>query len=251
MNFGSQLYVKLDKIKQFPQRIIDSARWIYSPEYADALRKIMESIGPFIAEEPIGFLFPLLIECTDIAIRRRFIEHVPDLIHQLDQKKPQLNREYMHSPDGQKLLKNVLRNMIQETNEEKIKYLKQFLVTGYTRKDTDLELTNMFFKILIDMEPIHIKLLGVLKNPREIIFNVADTRRETPRPENDRPYGKDDCVVCWSEDKYDDLNQFYLQSDLTVYSNAHNDLVIWNILKAKIVKFFIHFHPDIVKSKSS
>ncbi len=231
-------------VKQLRQKINESVEWMYSTEWVALSQKIIESIGPLIVGDPMGFIFPLLVECTDIVARERFIKHVPDLMDRLERKNSLLNLEYIHSPEGQKLLKETLRKMIQETNEDKIEYLKQFLVTGYTSKNTDSELTNMFFKILINMEPIHIKLLTVLKNPREIILSIANGRKNKPRSEDDRPYGKNDCAVYWSEDKYDDLNQFYLVSNLTVYSNAHNDLVTWNILKAKIVKFWLYFDPN-------
>ena len=91
------------------------------------------------------------------------------------------------------------------------------------------------------MEPIHIKLLAFLKNPKEIMLDVANERKKIPRPIENRPYGKKDCVVFWSEDNYDDLNQFYLHSDPVVYSNAHKDLVTWNILDAKLLKFWLYF----------
>lgn len=234
----------LEVSRQLRQKIDESVEWLYSTEWAGVSQKIIGSMGLFVVGDPIGFIFPLVVECTDIAVRKRFTKHVPDLMDSLEQKRSQLNLKYVHSSEGQKLLKDTLRTMIQETNEEKIKYLKQFLVTRYTSKNTDSELANMFFKILINMEPIHINLLAVLKNPREIILSIANKRKNNPRPEDDRPYGKHDCAVYWSEDKYDDLNQFYLASNLAVYSNAHNDLVTWNILKAKIPKFLLYFDPD-------
>ena len=225
---------------QLRKKISNTTAWIYSSE-GKLLTKIIASIGSFVVGDPTGFVLPFILESSDVVIRKRFLKHFPDLANRLEQNSSHLNHNYIKSSEGQKLLKDTFRKIIQETNDEKIEYLKKFLLTSYSDKKSDYELINTFFKILTNMEPIHIKLLTVLKNPKEILINVANERKKNPRPVERRPHGKNDCVVYWSEDRNDDLNLFYLHSDPVVYSNAHKDFVTWNILETKFHKFWLYF----------
>ena len=231
----------LENIKsQLREKISNTGTWIYSSE-GKLVTKIIASIGSFVVGDPTGFVLPFILESSDVVIRKRFLKHFPDLVNRLEQNRERLNHNYLKSSEGQKMLKDTLRSIIQETNEEKIEYLKKFLLTSYTTKKPNSELINTFFRILINMEPIHIKLLTVLKNPKEIMIYVANERKKNPRPVESRPHGKNDCAVYWSENKYDDLNNFYLHSDPVVYSNAHKDLVTWNILETKFHMFWLYF----------
>lgn len=225
---------------QLREKISNTTTWIYSSE-GKSLTKIIASIASFVVGDPTGFVLPFIIESSDIIVRRRFLKHSSDLVNRLEENREHLNLNYVMSPEGQKMLKDTLRNIIQESNEEKIEYLKKFLLTSYSDKKPNSELINTFFRILTNMEPIHIKLLTVLKNPKEIMMYVANERKKNPRPVEKRPHGKAECVSYWSENEYDDLNNFYLHSDLVVYSNAHKDLVTWNILETKFHVFWLYF----------
>lgn len=221
--------------------------WLETEE-GKLLSKGIAILSPIIVGDPIGFLFPFIIESADTVIRKKFLNHLNDIANKLESEKPNLNIDFIKSEEGQKLLKDTFRKIIQDSNEEKITYLKKFLLSSYSDKKPDAELTNTLFKILSNMEPIHIKLLTILKNPKEILIHVANEREKNPRPIGKRPHGKLDSAEYWSEDEYDDLNNFYLHSELIVYSNAHKDLVTWNILETKFHKFWLYFDKGTFES---
>lgn len=223
---------------QLKDKLQTSLFWLNTTE-GDILSKGIKILSSFIVGQPIGFLLSFIIECADSTIRKEFLPNLLDVANRLENEKS-LNKNFIQSPEGQKLLKDTLRKIIQETNQEKIEYLKRFLITTYSDKTPDSELINIFFKILTSMEPTHIKLLTILKNPKEIITKVANERKKNPRLEGERPYGKNNHSVYFTEDHNDDLNNFYLHIDPVIYSNAHKDLVTWNILEIKIRKFWLY-----------
>jgi len=171
------------------------------------------------------------------------LKHIPDLANKMEAIGI-LNQKYVESEEGRKLLKDTMKQIIHETNEDKIEYLKQFLVKSYSNENTNTERITNYFKILSNMEPIHMKLLSVMRNPREIILAVCEQRKQNPRPEGKRPYGKLDSATFWEDDGRDDLNEFYLQSDPLVYINGCQDLITWNIIKSRFIHFWLYFQPS-------
>lgn len=214
--------------------------WLDTDDGEILLRGI-ETLSPFIINDPIGLFAPFILELADKTVRKPFLKNLTNIGDEMTREKSNLNMEFIQSHEGQKLLKDTLRRITQETNEEKVEYLKKFLLNSYSDKKPNSELIDTFFGILTNMKPIHIKLLTILKNPKEVIIQISNERKKQPRPIEDRHYGKKDCVVCWSEDSDDDLNNFYVKTDPVIYSNAHKDLVTWNILENKIPKFWIYF----------
>lgn len=205
------------------------------------LFKGLSTISPYIVGSPIGFLFPFILESADMIVRQRFLKNLSDIGDQFDHEKSNLNIDFIKDQKGQQLLKDTFRKIIQENNEEKIEYLKKFLITAYSDKKPNSELTNAFFKILVDMEPIHIKLLTILKNPEEILLKIAEQRKQNPRPIAERKYGKSEYVLYWEDSGLDDINEFYLQANPIVYHNALKDLEKWNILQTVFIRHWIYF----------
>lgn len=226
---------------QIKDKIQQAGSWIFSAD-GKTIIKITSMLSSLAILEPIGFLIPLIIDASDIVVRKRFLKHLPDLASKISHI-DNLNHVFADSEKGQKLLKDTMKQIIHETNEEKIEYLKQFLVKTYSDEHTDVERVTNFFKILSNMEPIHMKLLSVIKNPREIILEVCEQRKQNPRPEGKRPYGKLDSATFWEDDGRDDLNEFYLHSDPLVYTNGHKDLINWNIIESKFIHFWLYFQP--------
>lgn len=226
---------------QIKAKIQQAGSWIYSVD-GKTIIKITSALSSLAIVEPIGFLIPLIIDASDIVIRKRFLKHLPDLASRISTI-DNLNHQFAESEQGQKLLKDTMKKIIHETNEAKIEYLKQFLVKSYSDKNSDAERVTNFFKILSNMEPIHMKLLSVLRNSRDIMVTVSEQRRQNPRPEEKRPHGKSDSATFWKEDGIDDLNEFYLHSDPLVYINGHKDLVTWNIIANQFHHFWLYFHP--------
>lgn len=231
---------KLDE--QIKDKIQQAGSWIYSVD-GKTIIKITSALSSLAIAEPIGFLIPLIIDASDIVVRKRFLKHLPDLASRISNI-DNLNFQFAESEKAQKLLKDALKQIIHETDEEKIEYLKQFLVKTYSDENPNTERVTNFFKILSNMEPIHMKLLSVMKDPRKIILDVCEQRKQNPRPEGKTPYGKLDSATFWEEDGNDDLNEFYLHSDHLVYINGLKDLVTWNIIVNKFHHFWLYFQPS-------
>ncbi len=231
------IIAKLDG--QIKDKIQQAGSWIYSVD-GKIIIKITSALSSLAIVEPIGFLIPLIIDASDIVIRKKFLKHLPDLASRISAI-DNLNHRFAESEQVQKLLKDTMKEIIHETNEGKIEYLKQFLVKSYSDENSDTERVTNFFKILLNMEPIHMKLLSVLRNPRDIMVEVSKQRIQNPRPEEKRPYGKSDSATFWKEDGIDDLNEFYLHSDPLVYINGHKDLVTWNIIANQFRHFWLYF----------
>lgn len=229
-------------LELFKEKTQKAFSWITSEE-SKIIVKIIASLTSSSIGDPTGLVIPLILDCADSLVRKRFLKHIPDLTQKIEAINT-LNLKYVESEEGRKLLKDTMKQIIHETNEDKIGYLKQFLVKSYSEKNTDSERVTNFFKILSNMEPIHMKLLRVLKNPREIILEVCEQRKQNPRPEGKRPYGKLDSATFWEDHGMDDLNEFYLHSDPLVYVNGHKDLVTWNIIEAKFHHFWLYFQPS-------
>lgn len=231
---------KLDD--QIKNKIQQAGSWIYSVD-GKTIIKITSMLSSLAILEPIGFLIPLIIDASDIVVRKRFLKHLPDLASKISNI-DNLNFQFAESEEGQKLLKDTMKQIIHETNEDKIEYLKQFLVKTYSDENSNTERITNYLKILANMEPIHMKLLSVMRNPREIILDVCEQRKQNPRPEGKRPYGKLDSATFWEDDGKDDLNEFYLHSDSIVYTNGLKDLVTWNIIKTKFIHFWLYFQDS-------
>lgn len=236
----------MDEVKSLAIKIKDKTNELgiqVKQEVFDVLSKSVQFLPSVVGNELVLATFvPMIPSLIYDSVKSAIFEkHIPDLGKRLFDEKENLNKDFINSPFGKKLFKDIIGEILEQTNEEKIEYLKKFLVTSYSDKKSDSELIKAFFKILTNMEPIHIKLLTILKNPKEIMTQVANERKKNPRPVEERHYGKKDGAVYWTEDLDDDLNNFYLHTEPVIYSNAHKDLVTWNILETKLHKFWLYF----------
>jgi len=224
---------------ELKKKLSQAGSWIFS---SDGLKisKIIASLGSFVVGEPIGFLLPFIIESSDIVIRKRFLKHFPDLVDKLQKNKDKMNLEFVRGEIGQELLRETIQKMIHETNEEKISHLKSFLINAYS-KDSDEEIIKNCQKILLNMDPIHIKILSILRNPEKILRDVAEKRKQNPRSENELRYGKHQYVLYWEPLADDDINTYYLKTNPMLYENSLKDLVTWNILETVFHKRWLYF----------
>jgi len=60
--------------------------WLDSQE-GKIISKTIASLASFAAGDPTGIVFPLILECADSSIRKRFLKHIPDLINRLENKR--------------------------------------------------------------------------------------------------------------------------------------------------------------------
>lgn len=222
------------------EKIKTSLNWMKGEE-GKILTRGISVISPFIVGEPIGFFLPFILQSANVIIRKRLLKHIPDLANKLQENKEKLHLEFIQGEIGQKLLRDTIQQIIHETNEEKINHLKSFLINAYS-DDGDKEVILSCQKAFLNMEPIHIKLLSIIKNPKEILREVAEKRKKEPRKLDEMRYGKLDYVLYWEPlASDDDINKFYLHADPILYQNGLKDLVTWNILETVFYKKWLYF----------
>jgi hypothetical protein len=92
-------------------------------------------------------MIPSLIADT---LKRELLEkHVPDLGERLKENYSQLNHEFIKTPEGRKLFKETVTQILEETNEEKIEFLKKFLLRSYLVENPDFERIRKYMKCQI------------------------------------------------------------------------------------------------------
>lgn len=192
--------------------------WLDSQE-GKIISKTITSLASFAAGDPTGMVFPLILECADSSVRKRFLKHVPDLINRLEDKKSQINYEFLKNEKGQRLLKETLREIIKEEEEEKIEALKRFLVSTVIKQNVDELRTTKYHKLLVQMDSAHIQILGVMTEPQTAIKKIIS---EKPKQENN-----DQLFIP------DDFNKYFLKMEESIFKSSVNDLKNWDLISHK------------------
>lgn len=132
------------------------------------------TISPYIVGNPLGFLFPFIIESADMVVRQRFLKHLSDIGNKLKDKTPDLDMDFIQTLEGQQLLKDTFRMLIQENHDEKIEFLKKFLINSYIQSDLKEETKRQFLITLSSLSPTELILLRILFNPQTYIEEIVE-----------------------------------------------------------------------------
>lgn len=127
--------------------------------------------------QPFGIVFPMVMQCSDYLIRERFLKHFPDLVTKLAAEKSRINEEFLKSPEARELLRDVLGEIIKQTDEEKIEYLKKFLLNSYAMVDMNYQEINEFLEILKSFQPTQLQILNILVNPQVTVEKIIEKWR--------------------------------------------------------------------------
>lgn len=187
-------------------------------------RHVMRSvamIGSFALGDPTGFILPMIIETADVTIRNRFIKHVPELVNTLESNRNTLNMEFVKTDLGQKLLRDSIRNIINETEEEKIQYVKNFLLNSYQQENPDDVFIRTCFSLLSRMDSIHLQVLSTFSNPKQPLEKICHEKINNYVELT----GYDYMINLWT-----DWNPYYFKIDSEIYKNIIDELINWNIL---------------------
>jgi len=191
----------------------DAFLWINTSE-GKIITKTIASLTSYVVGDPTGMLFPTILECADYTIRKRFTKHIPDLVQKLEENKMNLNEKFIKSEFAQTLLRETIKEIVNEPDEEKIKTLKQFLVSAYVQEDPKEAVLRNYKKILLEMDGMHIQILSVLSNPQKISLDIIKkTLSES----------KDSFKIA------ENYNQF-LKMNNTLFTKSIRDLSNWAIL---------------------
>jgi len=190
----------------------------------EAGRHVMRSvamIGSFALGDPTGFILPMIVETADITVRKRFIKHVPELVNTLESNRDHLNFEFIKTDLGQKILRDSISNIINETEEEKIQFMKNFLLHSYKQENPDDVFIRTCFSLLSRMDSVHLQILSTFSNPKIPLEKVCHEKINN-YVENT---GYDYTINLWT-----DWNPYYFKIDPEVYNNILKELLNWNIL---------------------
>lgn len=149
--------------------------WIHTDE-GQIIVNVIQSLSSYAVGNPIGLLTPSIIQSADLMIRKRFLKRVPNLMDKLDKVSPQINEDFLKSDTGQNLLRQTLTKLIEEENDEKSEMYKRFLINCYTNLDVKKERISTYMNILTSLEPIQLKILGVLCKPEETVERILEKR---------------------------------------------------------------------------
>lgn len=150
--------------------------WLHTEE-GQIVVNVIGSLSSYVVGDPTGVLMPSIIQSADVGIRRRFLSRIPDLLTKLDEKKSMINEEFMKSENGQDLLRDTLKHLIEESNEEKANLHKKFLVNSYVRTDTSKERISTYMKILVSLDNIDLQILQVLWKPDKIVREIIESKK--------------------------------------------------------------------------
>ena len=146
-------------------------------------------------------------------VRKKFVKHFPDLMKRLQREEGKINQEFLKSDLGQHLLRDVLRKIIKETDEEKIDSLKTFLVNSCTTVDEYW--IDKCYKILLKMKPVHIHILSTLSSPERIVDTIIAQQDKTKGAEFYPPNG---------------FNEYYFKIEPSIFEDVIDELIVWNVL---------------------
>ena len=223
----------LSKLKDTLQsKISTTYSWINTGE-GKIVSRIIASLGSFAVGDPTGMIVPLILECSDHVVRKRFIKHFPDLLNKLESEKLKINEKFLKSAVGQQLLRDTLREIIHEDNEEKIEYLKSFLLNSYVQQNPNEIVIKRYQKLLLQMDSSHLQILSSISSPYVATLKVV----------------KDltlDIVLGGAADNINlkDYNTHYFKMNKTIFETSIQDLKTWGIADLPDFNFGLKDPPD-------
>lgn len=145
-------------------------------EFCEMVGKSVELFSASIGNELVLATFVPMIPSlvVDHIKQEIFKEHMPDLATRLLTEQRNLDEKYIQSREGQKLFKDTIKQILDETNDEKIEFLKKFLVNSYVLPDTASEIKYQFLVTLSALTPIELSILRIMFNPTSHVEKIVD-----------------------------------------------------------------------------
>lgn len=173
----------------------------------------------FVLDQPelaYSIFTSMIPDSLNLANTVKKSHHILELAELLEVKKEQINQSFIKSDYGHKLIKELISEIIDEVNEDKINYLKSFFVYITTSQNTQEQTIQMFHEKLIQMQPIHLQILYILHKPEDAIMDILSKSKDLK-----------------SLKLPADFN-IYIKADPFIFDIVIDDLRTWNILKPSI-----------------
>lgn len=151
--------------------------WLQKEE-GRILSKALASLSSFLAGDPTGLLFPLILECGDYSIRTRLLKHFPDLMKRIEENKYKINKEFLQSEYGRELLRKTVHSFVNEIDEDKIEHHKKLFLNSVTKEELDKELISSYRELLVTLQPVDLLILRTLYQPETVATNIMIKSKE-------------------------------------------------------------------------
>lgn len=155
-------------------KIQDALTWI-DTEDGQILSNAIKSLGSFVIGDATGVILPYIFDLSNSTLRRRFLPDFKNLTDRLSENQNKIDESFLKSDVGQEILKETIRELIHQKDQEKRELHKQFLINAYTKKDETQERISTFMNILISLEPVQLRILGAISNHEETIKRIFDS----------------------------------------------------------------------------
>ncbi len=137
-----------------------------------SIASLAATLGMF--EPVIGVCTAFAMELYDPLKRKIFVSEITKVSEEFEKLQDSLDFEFIQSDKGMKILSDVLKEIINETEEVRRKYLRSFLVSTYTKQDMERVRTEDYLDTLISSKPVDLQILKTVYQPREIVKQILE-----------------------------------------------------------------------------
>jgi hypothetical protein len=125
----------------------------------------------------IATVIPMIPSLALDEVKKRIFDtEMQDLGQKLYHNRDQLNHNFIESVEGRKLFQDILQEIINKSEQEKIQYQKQFLVSSFILETPDQLKLKKYREILLQMTSLDVKLLHLFCEPEDFIRQLRITK---------------------------------------------------------------------------
>ena len=121
---------------------------------------------------------------------------------------------FIQSDEGRKIFQTLIEEILNKADDEKIHFLKKFIIFSYTQEKPSEVISRHYRNILLQMDSIHLQILSVISNPQNVSLDIIKKTLSE---------GKDSFKIV------DNYNQF-LKINYTIFTKSVRELSGWSIL---------------------
>lgn len=114
-------------------------------------------------------MIPSLI--FDEVKQRLLYKDISDLGEKLSEVKDHIDYDFMKTTKGKRLFQDIIKEILDQTDQEKIDSFKALLINSMVRTNVKTEEKEIRFNILKNLTIRHIKFLKLLRDPEKYVTN--------------------------------------------------------------------------------
>lgn len=216
-NSGRFLAVLKSRTKELRYHITDEI--LSNVNHSTAL--LQASLGNELIIATFIPMIPQLI--FDQVKKRIFDKEIPDLGDRLHSVNEKLNHEFINSIEGRRLFQKSVEEIISNSDDKKIEYLKQFITSSFTLEDPQEIKLKKYREILIQMTSLDIKLLELFCKPQKFIQELRSIKHKRD----------DKRKTTYQLLLPEDLNDYHFKIDEGLFRASYKSLINWGFIQHK------------------